>query len=131
MNRSFRHILDNLLGAGLFVLAAIGAATVIVACTQSCSAQNHTEYNIEDMTQADIDTLVENNENLNDMLNMAIHQLDAYRDYYLSVEHMLDAAGINNDSPVIETDAGSDYLQFKYIVDSLEEHNKWAQPAKK
>lgn len=129
MNRSFRHILDNLLGAGLFVLAAIGAATVIVACTQSCSAQNHTEYNIEDMTQADIDTLVNDNKILNDSLNMAIHQnkilndrlnmairqLDAYRDYYLSVEHLLDAAGIDADSPVIETEAGSDYLQFKYI----------------
>lgn len=121
------------IAAGVIVLLAIfGFCTIVFGCVQSCSAQNNNKnWYIQDLTQEDIDTLVNDNEMLNDRLNMAIRQLDAYRDYYLSVEHLLDAAGIDADSPVIETDAGSDYLKFKYVVDSLEEHNKSAQPAKK
>lgn len=110
------------IAAGVIVLLAIfGFCTIVFGCVQSCSAQtNNKNWYIQDLTQEDIDTLVNDNEMLNDRLNMAIRQLDAYRDYYLSVEHLLDAAGIDADSPVIETDAGSDYLQFKYVVDSLE-----------
>lgn len=123
-----KFIKNILLPALVFVLEVVGAATMCIAITRSCSAQtNNKNWCIQDLTQEDIDTLVNDNEMLNDRLNMAIRQLDAYRDYYLSVEHLLDAAGIDADNPIIETDAGSDYLQFKYVVDSLEEQNKQNQ----
>lgn len=115
----------------VFVLSTVGAATVVIATAQSCSGKSTTSTCIQDMTQEDVDTLVEDNENLNDKLNMAIRQLDAYRSYYNAVEHLLDEVGVDIDSPALETDAGADYLDRKWVVDSLENENKWAQPVKK
>lgn len=122
-----KFIKDFIAPLVIIVLAIFGAATLVFAVCQSCTAKNPTSTNIQDMTQNDIDTLINDNKMLNDRLNTAIRQLDAYRDYYLSVEHLLDCAGITEDSPVLEQDAGSDYLDSKWVVDSLENENKSAK----
>lgn len=126
-----KFIENILMPALMFVLAVVGAATMCIAITRSCSAQTTTSRDIRDMTQSDVDTLFKDNEKLNHQLNAAIHQLDAYRDYYFAVEHLLDVAGIEVDSPILESDAGATYLDRKWLVDSLEKENKFLQPIDK
>ena len=127
-----KHFLEEIvLPALIFVLAVIGAATMCIAISRSCFAQTTTSRDIRDMTQSDVDTLFEDNERLNNQLNAAIHQLDAYRDYYFAVEHLLDAVGVDVDSPILESDAGAIYLDRKWLVDSLEKENKFLQPIDK
>ena len=127
-----KHFLKEIvLPALIFVLAVVGAATICIAVPRSCSAQTTTSRDIRDMTQSDVDTLFEDNEKLNHQLNAAIHQLDAYRDYYFAVEHLLDIAGVDVDSPILESDAGATYLDRKWLVDSLEKENEFLQPIDK
>lgn len=126
-----KFIENILLPALIFVLAVVGAATICIAVPRSCSAQTTTSRDIRDMTQSDVDTLFEDNERLNNQLNAAIHQLDAYRDYYFAVEHLLDAVGVDVDSPVLESDAGATYLDRKWLVDSLEKENEFLKPIDK
>lgn len=126
-----KFIENILLPALIFVLAVVGAETICIAVPRSCSAQTTTSRDIRDMTQSDVDTLFEDNERLNNQLNAAIHQLDAYRDYYFAVEHLLDAAGVDVDSPIIESDAGATYLDRKWVVDSLEKENEFLKPIDK
>ena len=127
-----KHFLKEIvLPALIFVLAVVGAATICIAVPRSCSAQTTTSRDIRDMTQSDVDTLFEDNEKLNHQLNAAIHQLDAYRDYYFAVEHLLDIAGVGVDSPILESDAGATYLDRKWLVDSLEKENEFLQPMDK
>ena len=120
-----KFIENILLPALIFVLAVVGAATICIAVPRSCSAQTTTSRDIRDMTQSDVDTLFEDNEKLNHKLNAAIHQLDAYRDYYFAVEHLLDIVGVEVDSPILESDAGATYLDRKWLVDSLEKENEF------
>lgn len=126
-----KFIENILLPTLIFVLAVVGAATICVAVPRSCSAQTTTSRDIHDMTQSDVDTLFEDNERLNNQLNAAIHQLDAYRDYYFAVEELLDAVGVDVDSPILESDAGATYLDRKWLVDSLEKENEFLQPIDK
>ena len=127
-----KHFLKEIvLPTLIFVLAVVGAATICVAVPRSCSAQTTTSRDIHDMTQSDVDTLFEDNERLNNQLNAAIHQLDAYRDYYFAVEELLDAAGVDVDSPILESDAGATYLDRKWLVDSLEKENEFLKPIDK
>lgn len=126
-----KFIENILLPALIFVLAVVGAATICIAVPRSCSAQTTTSRDIRDMTQSDVDTLFKDNEKLNHQLNAAIHQLDAYRDYYFAVEHLLDAVGVDVDSPVLESDAGATYLDRKWLVDSLEKENEFLKPIDK
>lgn len=127
-----KHFLKEIvLPALVFVLEVVGAATMCIAITRSCSAQTTTSRDIRDMTQSDVDTLFEDNERLNNQLNAAIHQLDAYRDYYFAVEHILDVKGVDVDDPVLESDAGAIYLDRKWLVDSLEKENEFLQPIDK
>ena len=127
-----KHFLKEIvLPALIFVLAVVGAATICIAVPRSCSAQTTISRDIRDMTQSDVDTLFEDNEKLNYQLNVAIHQLDAYRDYYFAVEHLLDVVGVEVDSPILESDAGATYLDRKWLVDSLEKENEFLQPIDK
>ncbi len=127
-----KHFLKEIvLPALVFVLEVVGAATMCIAVTRSCSAQTTTSRDIRDMTQNDVDTLFNDVDNLNDRLNMAIRQLDAYRSYYNAVEHLLDVKGVDVDDPVLESDAGAIYLDRKWLVDSLEKENEFLQPIDK
>lgn len=126
-----KFIENILLPTLVFVLEVVGAATMCVAVLRSCSAQTTTSRDIRNMTQSDVDTLFEDNERLNNQLNAAIHQLDAYRDYYFAVEELLDAAGVDVDSPILESDAGATYLDRKWLVDSLEKENEFLKPIDK
>lgn len=126
-----KFIENILLPTLIFVLAVVGAATICVAVPRSCSAQTTTSRDMHDMTQTDVDTLFEDNERLNNQLNAAIHQLDAYRDYYFAVEELLYAAGVDVDSPILESDAGATYLDRKWLVDSLEKENEFLKPIDK
>lgn len=119
-----KKFIKNYIIPTLFVtLAIFGAATLIFATCQTCTAKDPTSRSIQDMTQNDVDTLFNDVDNLNDRLNMAIRQLDAYRSYYNAVEHLLDVKGVDVDDPVLESDAGADYLDRKWVVDSLENIN--------
>ena len=126
-----KFIENILMPALMFVLAVVGAATMCIAITRSCSAQTTTSRDIRDMTQSDVDTLFKDNKRLNHQLSAAIHQLDAYRDYYFAVEHLLDVVGVEVDSPILESDAGATYLDRKWLVDSLEKENEFLQPIDK
>ena len=126
-----KFIENILLPTLIFVLAVVGAATICIAIPRSCSAQTTTSRDIHNMTQSDVDTLFENNERLNHQLNAAIHQLNAYRDYYFAVEDLLDAARVDVDSPILESDAGATYLDQKWLVDSLEKKNEFLKPIDK
>ena len=126
-----KFIENILLPTLIFVLAVVGAATICIAIPRSCSAQTTTSRDIRDMTQSDVDALFEDNERLNHQLNAAIHQLNAYRDYYFAVEDLLDAAGVDVDSPILESDAGATYLDQKWLVDSLEKENEFLKPIDK
>ena len=44
--------------------------------------------------------------------------IKAYRAYYGSVESLLDFANLAKDDTILETDAGSNYLNQKWRVDS-------------
>lgn len=46
-------------------------------------------------------------------------ELNAYQNYYYSVETLLDSMGVDVDSPYLETDAGSSYLDAKMHLDSI------------
>ena len=126
-----KFIENILLPALIFVLAVFGAATICIAVSRSCSAQTTTSRDIHNMTQSDVNTLFEDNERLNHQLNAAIHQLNAYRDYYFAVEELLDAARVDVDSPILESDAGATYLDRKWLVDSLEKENEFLKPIDK
>lgn len=52
-------------------------------------------------------------------LDDSIRELDAYCMYYLAVEDLLDSAGVDVDSPLLETDCGSTYLDAKMYLDSI------------
>lgn len=41
----------------------------------------------------------------------------AYKDYYISVETLLDSLGIDCDHPIFETEVGKTYLEKKQLVD--------------
>lgn len=59
-----KHFLKEIvLPTLVFVLEVVGAATMCIAVTRSCSAQTATSRDIRDMTQSDVDTLFEDNEN--------------------------------------------------------------------
>ncbi len=46
-------------------------------------------------------------------------KISAYKDYYLHTETLLDSLYIDGDSPVMESDAGAEYLNYKWQVDSI------------
>lgn len=48
-----------------------------------------------------------------------VELLKAYYDYYDSVESLLDSINLEEDDEILETDAGSNYLNQKWRVDSL------------
>lgn len=105
------------------IMVVIGLSTVCVSITQACTTHSSTSTVIQDMTQTDVDSLINSNKNLNMRLNDCIRTIDAYRAYYNHVEQLLDKAGIDVDSPLLETDEGAEYLDKKWIVDSLENEN--------
>lgn len=45
--------------------------------------------------------------------------LEAYKAYYTNTETLLDSVDVDVDDPILETDAGSNYLRAKYTVDSI------------
>lgn len=45
--------------------------------------------------------------------------IDAYKQYYNATETLLDSIGVDVDSPYLETDAGSSYLDAKRVIDSI------------
>lgn len=48
-----------------------------------------------------------------------IEVLSAYDAYYTAVENLLDSTNLEEDDEILETDAGSNYLNQKWRVDSL------------
>lgn len=58
-------------------------------------------------------------------LNDCIVELDAYRNYYYTVETLLDSARVDVDSPLLETDCGSDYLDAKMHLNSIYSSNHY------
>lgn len=48
-----------------------------------------------------------------------VEMLKAYNAYYNAVENLLDSTNLAEDDTVLETDAGSNYLNKKWHVDSL------------
>lgn len=61
----------------------------------------------------------------NDRLDDCLRELDAYYMYYRSTETLLDSAGVDVDSPLLETDAGSMYLDTKMHLDSIYSMNHY------
>lgn len=59
----------------------------------------------------------------NAQLEDCIKELDAYRQYYINTETMLDSLGVDADSPYLETDYGSNYLDSKAKIDSIYNQN--------
>lgn len=49
----------------------------------------------------------------------AKNNTDAYKQYYTATETLLDSIGVDVDSPYLETDAGSSYLDAKRVIDSI------------
>ena len=45
--------------------------------------------------------------------------INAYEEYYISTEELLDSLGIFNNHPILKTDAGAQYLGDKYLLDNL------------
>lgn len=45
--------------------------------------------------------------------------IEYYENYYIATETLLDSLGVDCDNSIFETDAGAEYLECKYIVDSL------------
>lgn len=48
-----------------------------------------------------------------------VEVIKAYNAYYSAVENLLDSTNLAEDDTVLETDAGSNYLNKKWRVDSL------------
>ena len=53
------------------------------------------------------------------MISHKVEVLKAYNAYYNAVENLLDSTNLAEDDTVLETDAGSNYLNKKWRVDSL------------
>lgn len=127
-----KFIKNILLPTFIGVMTVIGMATTCWFISLACYGQNHsTSMSVMDMTQDDIDTLINDNENLNTRLNDCIRTIDAYRTYHDRVEQLLDKVGIDVDSPLLETDEGAEYLDKKWIIDSLENENLGTPSANK
>lgn len=72
--------------------------------------------------------LIDSIHGLNGRLDDAIHENDAFEDYYECTENMLDSLGLDLDNPCFETDYGSDYLDAKQRLDSIYNSNHDAEP---
>ena len=53
------------------------------------------------------------------IINSQQTKISAYEDYYLHTETLLDSLYIDGDNPIMESDAGAEYLNYKREVDSL------------
>ena len=53
------------------------------------------------------------------IINSQQNKISAYEDYYLHTETLLDSLYIDGDNSIMESDAGAEYLNYKWEVDSL------------
>lgn len=53
------------------------------------------------------------------VINSQQNKISAYEDYYLHTETLLDSLYIDGDSPVMESGAGAEYLNYKWNIDSI------------
>lgn len=98
-----------------FILSAILLGTL----TTGCSNSKTTESELYQMLKSSRDSLY----CYKKYYNKAQENLHKYEAYMKATETLLDSLGVGEDAPILETDAGSDYLSTAREVKLIQDPN--------